>query len=222
MREVHHRGRDAGQFPLPVEVAALDSTAHGRQDAEPSREPLGQRHRQNEAWRYREGGARGPASDRLTAGKAVSGFERQGGRGRDLAPRRHGRRLPRLVVHDAGGRRPGAPDRLRQRGEPAAVQSHGEAEGSGYPERAGRIQGSAAAPVAHRKSAALAGGRRARPVPGVGSGGPVFQRQKLHPAAVQRRPAKRDRARVHFRAGHRHGRVVRRLPGASDVAARPA
>ena len=74
-----------------------------------------------------------------TSRKAVSEFERQGGGGGHLAPRRYGGRFPRHAVHDAGGGRPGAADRVRERGEPAAVQSPGAAEGSGRAQRAGRV-----------------------------------------------------------------------------------
>ena len=81
------------QLPLSAEVAALDSAAHGQQEPGHARKPLGQRHWQNEARGRAEGGARGSASGRGTARKAVSGFERQGGRGRNLAARRHGGQL---------------------------------------------------------------------------------------------------------------------------------
>ncbi|MEI9974288.1 MAG: ABC transporter permease [Ignavibacteriota bacterium] len=74
--EVHHHRRDAGQFPLPMEIPGLDSARYGHEEPGTPRQPLGQRHRPHEAGRHHTGCARRFETDRRASRTAVSGLQR--------------------------------------------------------------------------------------------------------------------------------------------------
>ena len=102
-----------------------------------ARHPLGQRHRKAETGRRHQGGPGGPDADRAAPREGLPGQQLQGRRESRPAARRPGGRLPRFAAHDAVGGGAGIVDRLRQRGQPAAVAGGGAAEGDGRAQRAG-------------------------------------------------------------------------------------
>src|SRR5687767_5722416 len=204
-REKPARRRDSASGRHDVRGPGIHSALHQSGQSRRTGIQLSQRHRAASAGhdgRPRQDGARGTHQAKGRGVQAnvpdVDGVQRDGG----VDARRNGRRHPAAVDDPAGRRRPGTPDRVRQRGEPAAGARRSEATGSRGPVGVRRQRTPDPPATADRKHGAGADRGRGRNVARlVGDEGPA-QREPGSDPAIPGDSTRPDRRHRHTRAGH--------------------
>src|SRR5579871_1126368 len=166
-------------------------------------------------------GPGGDGHDCASPGPAVRGDEGLGHHAYDLLPLVHSRSAPYRSSGAAGRGGAGADDRVRERGESAAVAGRSQTDGDRGPHRDWRQPGQASAPTTHREFAAVDTGWRG----GADAGGLGRAHDEHQPAgeslAGGSTRGRFDGVAVHPGNHTRHRAAVRNGAGLADAEDRP-